>query len=319
MGKKAAPKLAIAAKNHIENQVTCSPSDGPFMALSKISVNPTRWLGYEQTDTPYKPFCQELSCQIFSTLRRQKPIANFISSVFQHVIKMQTDGKLLSVVVPMRNEEQTVGDVISRLKKVLHAANFRYEVIVVDDCSKDNSVNVALLQGARVIELKEHRGKGYALRAGFAKAKGDFIATIDSDGSHLPEELPGLLLPIIQNQADMSIGCRFNGKPTTATRRLNQAGNRLFNMLIRALIRESICDSQSGYRVMTAQVLHSLMLLSDEYQIESEMLVKTARKGFRIREVKITFEQRTYGRSGVDPIVDGAKILTSILWSYLRS
>lgn len=219
----------------------------------------------------------------------------------------------------MRNEELTVGDVLSRLKTVLDAVGFRYEVIVVDDCSRDNSVKVALSQGARVIRLKEHRGKGYALRAGFAKAKGNFIATIDSDGSHLPEELPILLLPVVQNQADLAIGCRFNGKPTNATRRLNLAGNRLFNMLIRALIRESICDSQSGYRVMTAKVLRSLILLSDEYQIESEMLVKTARKGFRIREVKITFEQRTYGRSGVDPIVDGVKILTSILWSYLRS
>jgi len=232
---------------------------------------------------------------------------------------MQTDGKLLSVVVPMRNEELTVGDVLSRLKTVLDAAGFRYEVIVVDDCSKDNSVKVAHLQGARVIRLEEHRGKGYALRAGFAKAKGNLIATIDSDGSHLPEELPILLLPVVQNQADLAIGCRFNGKPTNATRRLNQAGNRLFNMLIRALIQQPICDSQSGYRVMTAKVLRNMILLSDEYQIESEMLVKTARKGFRIREVKITFEQRTYGRSGVDPIVDGIKILTSILWSYLRS
>ena len=232
---------------------------------------------------------------------------------------MQTDGKLLSVVVPMRNEELTVGDVLSRLKTVLDAAGFRYEVIVVDDCSKDNSVKVAHLQGAKVIRLEEHRGKGYALRAGFAKAKGNLIATIDSDGSHLPEELPILLLPVVQNQADLAIGCRFNGKPTNATRRLNQAGNRLFNMLIRALIQQPICDSQSGYRVMTAKVLRNMILLSDEYQIESEMLVKTARKGFRIREVKITFEQRTYGRSGVDPIVDGIKILTSILWSYLRS
>ncbi len=232
---------------------------------------------------------------------------------------MQTDGKLLSVVVPMRNEERTVGDVIIRLKTVLEQTGFRYELIAIDDCSTDKSVEVALEQGARVIELTEHRGKGYALRAGFMKTKGDFVATIDSDGSHLPEELPLLLLPVVQGKADLVIGCRFNGKPTTATRRINQAGNRLFNSLIRSLIRNTICDSQSGYRVMTSNVLHSMVLMSNEYQIESEMLVKTARRGFRIREVGITFEQRTYGRSGVDPIVDGFKILTSILWAYLRS
>ena len=232
---------------------------------------------------------------------------------------MQADGKLLSVVVPMYNEQRTVGDIIARLKTVLDATGFKYEIIVVDDCSSDQSVEVALAEGARVVALREHRGKGYALRAGFLKAKGNLIATIDSDGSHLPEELPLLLLPVAQDKVDLVIGCRFNGAPTTATRRVNQAGNRLFNSLIRALIRNSICDSQSGYRVVTAKVLRSMVLMSNEYQIESEMLVKTARKGFRIQEVPITFEQRTYGRSGVDPLIDGVKILTSILWAYLRS
>jgi dolichol-phosphate mannosyltransferase len=233
---------------------------------------------------------------------------------------MQTGGTLLSVVVPMRNEAPTVGDIICRLKAVLKATGLLHEIIVVDDYSSDMSVEIVLRQGGvRVIKLAQHMGKGYALRAGFVKARGDIIATIDSDGSHLPEELPRLLQPIRQGAADLVIGCRFNGKATSATRRINQAGNRLFNQLIRFLIHNPICDSQSGYRVMTRQVLQSMTLISTEYQIESEMLVKTARRHFRIREVPITFEQRTYGRSGVDPLVDGIKILLSILAAYLRS
>jgi glycosyltransferase involved in cell wall biosynthesis len=232
---------------------------------------------------------------------------------------MQTDGKLLSVVVPMYNEEHTVGDVISRLKVVLEETGFGYEVIVVDDSSLDKSIDVAKTRGVSVYRLTKHMGKGYALRAGFAKAKGDIIATIDSDGSHLPEELPLLLLPIVKGAADLVIGCRFNGKDTSATRRINQAGNRLFNRLIKFLTQNPICDSQSGYRVMTAQVLRSMNLKSGEYEIESEMLVKTARKHFRIREVPITFEQRTYGRSQIDPLADGFKILVSIISAYLRS
>ncbi len=232
---------------------------------------------------------------------------------------MQSDGKQLSVVVPMYNEEHTVGNVIDRLKTVLDNIGFRYEIIVVDDCSRDKSVEVALRRGVKVVGLTQHKGKGFALRAGFAKAKGEIIATIDSDGSHLPEEFPLLLLPVVQNKADLIIGCRFNGDQTSATRRINQAGNRLFNSLIRILVRNPICDSQSGYRVMTSKVLRSMKLRSSEYEIESEMLVKTARKNFRIREVPITFEQRTYGRSGLDPIVDGFKILLSILSAYLRS
>ncbi|MCW4019010.1 MAG: glycosyltransferase family 2 protein [Candidatus Bathyarchaeota archaeon] len=233
---------------------------------------------------------------------------------------MRTDGTLLSVVVPMYNEEHTVGDIINRLKTVLASTGFRYEIIVVDDCSTDGSVEAAKKHGVTVYRLRLHIGKGYALRAGFARVKGDLIATIDSDGSHVPEELPLLLLPVAEGKADLVIGCRFNGnEPVTATRRINQAGNKLFNSLIRFLIQTPICDSQSGFRVMTAEVLRSMRLWSGEYEIESEMLVKTARKHFRIQEVYITFEQRTYGRSGIDPLVDGFKILVSIVMAYLRS
>ena len=232
---------------------------------------------------------------------------------------MRTDGRRLSVVVPVFNEEPTVGDIIRRLKKVLEETGFRYEVIVVDDCSSDDSLDVALEQGVVVYQLKRHMGKGYALRAGFAKAKGDWVATIDSDGSHLPEELPLLLLPVAQGKADLVIGSRFLNNGEGTTRKINKAGNHLFNKLIRLLTARSISDSQSGYRVMTRSVLESMLLGSGGYEIESEMLVKSARKPFRIAEVPITYDQRTYGRSGIDPLRDGSKILVSILWAYLRS
>jgi glycosyltransferase involved in cell wall biosynthesis len=231
---------------------------------------------------------------------------------------MQTDGKLLSVIIPVFNEEPTVGNVIGRVKDVLQKNGFRYEIIVVDDYSQDCSVEVAQIQQVSVYKLKRHMGKGYALRAGFAKAKGDLIATIDSDGSHRPEELLLLLNPLVRGEADLVIGSRFMNAHMFYAKRINAAGNRLFNLLIQILIRHAITDSQSGYRVMTSQVLKSMRLTSGEYEIESEMLVKTARKGFKIKEVPISFEQRTYGTSQVDPFVDGLKILLSIVSAYIR-
>src|SRR3972149_4490117 len=222
--------------------------------------------------------------------------------------KMQTDGKLLSIVIPVYNEEPTVGDVIQRLKAVLKPTGLRYEIIIVDDVSRDRSVEAAKRQQVAVYSLKRHMGKGYALRAGFAKTKGDIIATIDSDGSHRPEELPFLLNPILQGEADLVIGSRFSNGKAVSTKKLNDVGNRLFNALIETLTRNPITDSQSGYRVMTAEVLRSMTLKSGEYEIESEMLVKTVQNGFRIKEVPISFEQRTYGRSQIDPLMDGFKI-----------
>ncbi len=146
-------------------------------------------------------------------------------------------------------------------------------------------------------------GKGYALRAGFAKAKGDVIVTIDSDGCHMPEELPEVLAPILSDQADLVIGSRYMNHKHVAASRLNAFGVRVFNYFIELFTGVAITDSQSGYRAMKREVLKSQKLYSGEYEIESEMLVKTAKKKFRIAEVPISFEQRTYGRSGVDPAV----------------
>jgi glycosyltransferase involved in cell wall biosynthesis len=231
---------------------------------------------------------------------------------------MKTNETLISVIIPVFNEELTIGNVIERVKAVLHKICFKYEIIVVDDFSTDRSLELSNRLGVKVYSLKKHMGKGYALRAGFAKAKGDIITTIDSDGSHRPEELPSLLNPIFHDKADLVIGSRYLSQKPVAAKKLNAIGVRLFNLLIRVFTRAEVSDSQSGYRVMKSEILRNMSLKSGEYEIESEMLVKTARQGFRVREVPISFEQRTYGISRLDPMVDGFKILLSIVSAYMR-
>jgi glycosyltransferase involved in cell wall biosynthesis len=225
---------------------------------------------------------------------------------------------LLSIIIPVYNEELTVGNIIDRVKLVLQQTGLKNEIIVVDDCSYDKSLEVAKKRSAKIYTLKQHLGKGYALRAGFAKAKGDIIVTIDSDGSHKPEELLEVLAPVLEDKADLVIGSRYLNHKSVAARKLNAFGVKLFNYFIQLLTGVAITDSQSGYRAMKRQVLKNQNLKSGEYEIESEMLVKTAKKNFRITEVPISFEQRTYGRSGVDPIVDGFKILFTIILAYMK-
>jgi glycosyltransferase involved in cell wall biosynthesis len=225
---------------------------------------------------------------------------------------------LLSIIIPVYNEELTIGNVIDRTRAAIQDTRLKNEIIVVDDKSFDKSLEAAKKRSAKIYTLKEHLGKGYALRAGFAKAKGDIIITIDSDGSHKPEELPEVLGPVLQDKADLVIGSRYLNHKKVAARKLNAFGVQIFNNFIQLLTGVAITDSQSGYRAMKRQVLKSQNLKSGEYEIESEMLVKTAKKKFRIAEVPISFEQRTYGRSGVDPIVDGIKILLSIVLAYMK-
>jgi len=225
---------------------------------------------------------------------------------------------LLSVIIPVYNEELTVGNVIDRVKLAMQQIGLQYEIIVVDDHSYDHSLEVANKHSGKLYSLKQHLGKGYALRAGFAKAKGDIIITIDSDGSHRPEELARVLSPVLKDKADLVIGSRYLNQKNVAARKLNAFGVQIFNFLIQLLTGTTITDSQSGYRAMKRQILKNQRLKSGGYEIESEMLVKTAKEKFRVTEVPISFEQRTYGRSGVDPMIDGSKILLSIILAYVK-
>ena len=225
---------------------------------------------------------------------------------------------LLSIIIPVYNEELTIGNIIDRARDAASHIGLKFEIIVVDDRSYDKSLKVAHQRNVRLYTLKEHLGKGYALRAGFSKSKGDIIITIDSDGSHCPEELSEVLAPILADRADMVIGSRYLNHKHVATRKLNAFGVHIFNNLIQLFTGVANTDSQSGYRAMKLEVLSRQKLKSGGYEIESEMLVKTAKLGYRVAEVPITFEQRTYGRSGVDPVLDGSKILLSIIIAYLR-
>ncbi len=232
---------------------------------------------------------------------------------------MSRKNLLLSIIIPVYNEELTVGNIIDRTKNALQHIGLENEIIVVDDHSNDKSLEVATQHSVKVYTLKRHLGKGYGLRAGFAKARGDIIVTLDSDGSHRPEELAEVLALVLEDKADLVIGSRYMNHKKVDARKLNAFGVKLFNYFIQMLTGVVITDSQSGYRAMKRQVLQTQKPKSGGYEIESEMLVKTAKHGFRVTEVPISFEQRTYGRSGVDPLIDGFKILISILSAYARA
>lgn len=223
----------------------------------------------------------------------------------------------VSIIIPVFNEEHTLGKVIQNVKKTMECMGLSFEVLVVDDCSTDNSLDISLKSNVRVLQITEHRGKGCALRAGFRKAKGEIIVTIDSDGSHSPEELPKLVEPILNGEADFVIGSRFLDKNNVFQNKFNKVGVQLLNILVKALTGKGVSDSQSGYRAFKSVMLNFVNLKSNGYEIESEMLVKAFRTGVRTKEVPIKFMQRTHGKSKLDPLKDGIKIFTATLLSFI--
>ncbi|MDR2202816.1 MAG: glycosyltransferase family 2 protein [Nitrososphaerota archaeon] len=225
---------------------------------------------------------------------------------------------LVSIVIPLYNEGQTIGNVIERVQATMNLMDLKYEIIVVDDHSCDDSLIVARRYPVRLYSLLVHVGKGMGLRTGFAKAIGNLVVTIDSDGSHLPEELPKLLYPVLNGKADVVIGSRYLFQKKVDAKRLNAFGVRIFNLIIQMFVGVYVTDSQSGYRAMRREVIEVQHLKSFGYEIEAEMLVKTVKSGFRVFEVPISFKQRVFGVSGVDYLRDVFKIFVSIVSARLR-
>ncbi len=228
-----------------------------------------------------------------------------------------TGGPEVSVVIPAFNEEKSIGLVLRRTHEVLQKVRFPYEVIVIDDGSKDQTARVAEDHDVTLINHLENSGKGHALRRGFSKARGRFVVTLDADGAHQPEDIPRLLDVAFSSGAAVVIGSRFSGQlGEGAVSRLHVIGNRIINAVLLLMTGRYISDSQSGFRVYRREALERLSLYSSGYDIETELAVKLLKQGLPVEEVPITCDARHSGHSKVQTFKDGAKILKSILRAY---
>jgi glycosyltransferase involved in cell wall biosynthesis len=222
-----------------------------------------------------------------------------------------------TVVIPAYNEERTIGDIIEDTLAVMDTLNMPYEIIVVDDGSTDETRSVAWNHKVKVISNEANFGKGYSMRKAFQQAQGNIIITMDSDGEHLPKEIPDIINPLF-NGADIAIGSRFLGNNIHATTRIHRIGNYLFNISIMLLTGKKVTDSQTGFRAMKKEVLQKLNLKSNGFEIETEITIKSLLRGYFIQEKPITIRRRNYNISRIKLLSDGAKILKTILMAPFR-
>ena len=213
----------------------------------------------------------------------------------------------ITVILPAYNEEVSIGSIVILTK--LYADN----VIVVDDGSSDRTAEIARKAGAEVMVHEVNMGKGRALKTGFEAAHGaDIIVTMDSDGQHNPAEIPKLVIPIIEEDADMINGSRYlNGmdRNTPAYRRVGQTVLDGFTNLNSCL---TITDSPSGFRAFAASTIDIFRFNARGMAIESEMLADAGRAGLRIKEVDISVRYDV-GCSTKKPIQHGLEVLIRIL------
>jgi glycosyltransferase involved in cell wall biosynthesis len=208
-------------------------------------------------------------------------------------IRGQLTNPLLSVVMPVYNERETVEGMIAR---VLAVPNLRIELIVVDDGSKDGTSDIlSALQSKYPFKLfqKPNGGKGSALRLGFREVTGDLVVIQDADTEYSPEEFPELIELICQGRADVVYGSRFLGRHRVFLF-THYLGNLFLTFLTNVLYNPMLTDMETCYKAMRVEVLRSFTLDSNGFGIEPELTAKIFKRGYRVYEVPITYDGRGY-------------------------
>ena len=222
----------------------------------------------------------------------------------------------LSVVMPAYNERATIHEA---LRRVLDAPVGSLEIVVVDDGSTDGTrelltKGVALDPRVRVVLHDVNRGKGAALRTGFAEARGRFVVVQDADLEYDPDELPKLLAQLERGLADVVYGSRFAGGG--AHRVLyywHSVGNRALTTLSNIVTDLNLSDMETCYKVFRREVLSEIQLRENRFGIEPELTAKIAQLGVRVYEVPISYYGRTYAEGKKIGLKDAFRAVYCIL------
>ena len=219
----------------------------------------------------------------------------------------------ISIVIPALNEAENLQFVLPAVPPDAH------EVILVDGHSGDDTVRVALeLRPDVRIVMQEGRGKGAALRSGFAAATGDIIVMLDADGSTDPGEIPAFV-EALTTGADFAKGSRFlPGGGTADMPRHRRMGNWGFVLLVRLLFGGRYTDLCYGYNAFWRRALPALALDGDGFEIETMMNVRALRSGLVIKEVASFESKRQYGEGRLRTIPDGWRVLRTIFKERTR-
>lgn len=229
----------------------------------------------------------------------------------------QNQAVKLSIIIPCYNEENTLRECVNRVRKIAND-NLILEIIIIDDFSTDSSPEIGkeLAENYPEITFIQHKhnmGKGAALRSGFKIAKGDIIAVQDADLEYDPNDLKKLLVPLIEDMADVVIGSRFL---TVGPHRVlffwHALGNRFLTFLSNIFSDLNLTDMEAGYKIFKAEVVKKINIEEDDFGVEPEIIAKISRMNLRIFEMGVSYYGRTYEEGKKIGYKDGFKALYCI-------
>jgi glycosyltransferase involved in cell wall biosynthesis len=224
------------------------------------------------------------------------------------------------VIIPAYNEEKRIAAVVAAVAASVPDS----EIVVINDCSKDNTFAVASQAGAIVVSHPFNMGYGAAIQTGYkyARNKGyDYLVQLDADGQHDPSCIPALLAPVLAGETDIAIGSRFLGnsyRPPFARR----VGMALFRRIVSLVTGKSISDTTSGFQAFNRDVIR--FFATDIFPVDypdADMLIMLHRVGFRMTEVPVRMFENSEGKSmhsGFKPLYYMFKMLLSICVTLMR-
>jgi len=241
------------------------------------------------------------SSSIIKIFEDSSPIDDPFLNLYEFInqFKPKSGQILISIILPMYNEEHTIGKILGNLPR-----GNSIEIIVVDDHSKDNSLKeierINEDNEIIVIKHKKNRGYGAAIVTGINNAQGEILVTMDSDGQHSPYDLLAMIKPILNDEADYTIGSRYLGSYFYKLPVSTRLGELLIEKLIQIFFGKKIMNNQNGFRAFNRKVISIFKDFKFEgYAFCTEQIIRATIKGFRIKECPIKVYDRKYGNSNI--------------------
>lgn len=217
------------------------------------------------------------------------------------------------VFLPCYNEEQTLGKVIDDFRQYLPEA----EIVVYDNNSTDQSAAIAKEKNA-TLYIEKRKGKGNVVKSAFNILEADIYIMSDADDTYPAEEIKKLMQPVLDGEVDMVVGTRLEKAGTKELKQLHRFGNKFIMFILNFVFRAKFKDILSGYRVMTRDFVKNVPLLSEGFEIETELTIQALERGYRVKEIPVAYRERPDGsESKIETFKDGFKIVLTIM-SILR-